>query len=93
MAQRSLPPPVFSEDKNYERWKGEIGAWEIVCKIEKKERALNVALSLPEGSEVRDKVFGEIDIVQLNTEDGMKTLIAHLDKWYKKDELTGAYEA
>lgn len=93
MAQRNLPPPVFSEDKNYERWKGEIEAWEIICKIDKKERALNVALSLPEGSEVREKVFGEIDIVTLNTEDGMKILIEHLDKWYKRDELTGAYEA
>ena len=93
MAQRTLLPPVFSEDKNYERWKGEIEAWEVICKIDRKERALNVALSLPEGSEVRDKVFSEIDIVKLNTEDGMKTLIEHLDKWYKKDELTGAYEA
>ena len=93
MAQRIVPPPVFGGDKTYDRWKGEIAAWEIVCKIEKKERALAVALSLPEGSEVRDKVFGEVNIQSLNTDDGMNLLIQQLDKWYKKDELSGAYEA
>ena len=93
MAQRIVPPPVFGSDKNYERWKQEIAAWEIVCKIDKKERALNVVLSFPEGSEVRDKVFSTIEITNLNTDDGMTRLIDQLDKWYKKDQLTGAYEA
>ena len=38
-------------------------------------------------------MFVETDTVNLNTENGMKKLIEHLDKWYRKDELTGVYEA
>ena len=54
---------------------------------------LTVALSFEEGSEVRDKVFSELDINVLHTDDGLKKLIENLDKWYKTDELSSAYES
>ena len=92
MAQR-IPPPVFGGNKAYERWKEEMSAWKIVSKVDKKDKALTVALSFPEGSEVRDKVFSEVKIEDLNKDNGMETLIEALDKWYKKDELSAAYES
>ena len=88
-----IPPPVFGGNKTYERWKEEISAWELVSKVDKKDKALTVALSFPEGSEVRDRVFSEVKIADLNKDDGMKILIESLDKWNKKDELSDAYEA
>ena len=84
-------PPQFGGDKTYDRWKIEIEGWQLVTKVEKKSQAITVALAFDEGSEVRDKVFSELNISELHTEDGMKKLIENLDKWYKKDELSSAY--
>ena len=62
-------------------------------KSRKKDKAITVALSFPEGSEVRDQVFCECKIEDLNKDNGLKTLIESLDKTYKKDDLTAAYES
>ncbi|KAK4311282.1 hypothetical protein Pmani_017216 [Petrolisthes manimaculis] len=79
-------PPVFGGDKGYERWKTELEAWQLVTNVEKKKQAITVALSFPEGSEVRDRVFNEIEITVLNADDGMKALLQQMDTWYKKDK-------
>ena len=86
-------PPKFGGDKTYERWKTELEGWSLVTKVEKRAQALTIALSFGEGSEVRDKVFSELNINELHAEDGMKKLIENLDKWYKKDELSDAHES
>lgn len=88
-----VKPPKFGGEKTYERWISELQAWQVISKVEKKNQALAIALSFDEGSEVRDKVFHEIKINELNVDDGMTKLLEYLDKWYKKDELSGAYEA
>ena len=41
----------------------------------------------------RERVFGEIGIDKLNSDNGIEELIEFLDQFYKKDDLTGAYEA
>lgn len=85
--------PVFGGDKSYDRWKQELKAWQLVSCVGKKKQAVTVALSFPEGSEVRSKIFEEVNIEELASDDGMKTLLQHLDKWYQKDEMSAAYEA
>lgn len=54
---------------------------------------MTVALSFPEGSEVRSKSFEEVDVEKLAEENGLETLFKQLDDWYKKDEMSAAYEA
>ena len=78
-------PPKFGGDKTYERWKIELEGWSLVTKVEKKSQALTVALSFEEGSEVRDKVFNELDTNISHADDRLKKLIENLDKWYKTD--------
>ncbi|KAK4305735.1 hypothetical protein Pmani_022381 [Petrolisthes manimaculis] len=85
--------PAFGGDKNYDRWKQELKAWKFVTNIGKKKQAMAVALSFPEGSEVRSKIFEEVNIDKLMNDDGMNVLLQHLDKWYQKDEMSAAYEA
>ena len=87
------PVPRFGGDKSYDRWKQELKAWQLVTNIEKKKQAVTVALSFPEESEVRSKIFEEVDIDKLGIDDGVSVLLQHLDKWYKKDEMSAAYEA
>ena len=57
-----------------------------------KKQGLAIALSLPEEGNIRDKVFGELDVLALGRDDGVYILIEFLDKIFKKDELSAAYE-
>ena len=88
-----IPPPVFSKEKSYQRYKDEVEAWRSVANVGKQQQALVIALSLPEGSEVREYVFNDIDIDKLKADDGINVLFQKLDLKYKKDDLTEAYES
>ena len=84
--------PVFSEDKRYDTWLKETKAWVLTTSIEKKNQALSIALALPEGSEVRRRVFDEWgDLEELKVDDGVDKLILRLDKWYKEDDISAQY--
>ena len=87
-------PPAFTVLKSYNRWIEEIKVWQALTELEKKKQGLAIALSLPEEGQnsVRDKVFSEISANVLNADDGVTKLIEFLDKIFKKDELSEAYE-
>ena len=86
-------PPVFG-DKAYERYVEELRGWAMVTDLDAKKQAVAVALSFEENDprQIRDKIFSELKLEDLNKEDGMVTLITFLDKLYKKDPLTNVYE-
>ncbi|XP_057302644.1 uncharacterized protein LOC130636814 [Hydractinia symbiolongicarpus] len=87
-------PPVFNDKKPYNRYVDELKAWTLLIDLEKQKQGIAVALSLPkeDSTQVRDKVFSEISIADLNKEDGIDTLIAFMDNLFKKDELTDMYK-
>lgn len=86
-------PPLFSESKPYTRWVDEVRVWQIVTDLDETKQGPAIALSLPENEgTVRDKVFSELGVDKLKKKDGVTILIAFLDKIYKKDELSAAYE-
>ena len=94
MAKAQVPVPKFSEEKPYERYKTEVEVWSKVCDVEKSKHGMIVALSLPEDSksEIRDKVFSELDTDTLNGEGGLKALLEYLDTQFGKDDLSETYE-
>ena len=68
--------PIFGGDKSYGRWLEEIKAWKLTTALEKKKQALTIALALPEGSEVRRRIFEESGpIEELNVDGGVEILI------------------
>ena len=84
--------PVFAENKRYDTWIKEIIAWALTTSIDKNKQGLSIALSFPEGSQVRQRVFDESDnLDDLNADDGVKKLILRLDKWYKEDDISAQY--
>ena len=86
-------PPVFTTQKPYSRWLEEVKAWEKLTDLDAKKRGIAIALSLPEGQNaIRDKVFSELSIDELNEDEGVKKLTDFMDKIFKKDELSEAYE-
>ena len=94
MSRLNIPIPKFSSDKPYDRYKAEIDAWAEATDAEKKKHGILVALSLPEEdvSQIRDKVFAEIELSKLKLDDGLDTLIKYLDSQFAKDDLTETYE-
>ena len=88
-------PPVFTELKPYSRWVDEVRAWEALTDLDKKKRGIAIALSLPEEGKasIRDKVFNQLTVAELNDDEGVNKLITFMDKIFKKDELSEAYEA
>ena len=89
-----IPIPKFNSDKPYERYKQEIKAWGRTTTVEKKRQALTIALSLPEDdpSNIRDKVFNELDLEELEKDEGVEVLLKYFDKQFGRDDLTVMYE-
>ena len=56
--------PQYKPDKTYEQFKKEINAWRLVTDLKPEKQGVVVALSLPEGDnlKIREKVFEEIKI-------------------------------
>ena len=92
------PPSFVSESKTYSQWVAELAVWRQLTDLEKTKQALEIVLKLPDHDDtcninIREKVFDEMDLSVLNGQNGVDELIKFLDPWYKKDELSSAYEA
>ncbi len=84
-----INPPVYKKEKSYELFKKEVEAWKAVTDLAKEKQGIVIALGLPEDDslKIREKVFEEVSIEELNGEDGLGTLIAFLDRHLGTDEL------
>ncbi|KAK3889494.1 hypothetical protein Pcinc_006466 [Petrolisthes cinctipes] len=80
-------PPVFCDANQNDRWKTEVDAWTKITKLSKKQQGLAVALSFPDGSAVRDKVFIELEISQLDADDGIEKVLSFLGLTQKERQL------
>ena len=91
-----INPPDFRKCKTYERYKQELKAWRIVTEVPKKKQGIAIALSLPSDGDdktcIREKVFEQIDLEDLEKDEGLETLIAFLDKQLGKDDLSDSFE-
>jgi hypothetical protein len=94
MAMRINPPVFKSDTKNYDRYKQELLAWKEVTDVPAAKQGIAIALTLPEGdiTNIREKVFDEISLVELKADTGLQTLITYLDKKLGKDELEDSWE-
>lgn len=90
MASSYKVPPKFDEARPYECWKNEVNIWTRVTELDKKKQALAVALGL-EGR--AHETAMEIPAEDLDSDNGMATLMAKLDDVFLKEEKDRAYEA
>ena len=81
--------PRLTGSTNYELWKLQTQAWTVVTELSKEKQAVAVALNLPEDDKrkIKEKVFGELELDELNSENGMGVLFEFLDKYLLEDEL------
>ena len=84
-----INPPSLTKSKSYELWKIQTLAWSVVTDLSKERQAIAVALRLPEDdkNDIKEKVFGELKLDDLNSENGMSLLFQFLDQHLLADEL------
>jgi len=75
-------PPPFRDDDDYEAWKNDIEMWSSVTDIKEENKAVIVHLSLTGKAR---KASSELKSSQLKHADGMKTLMAKLDRVFLQD--------
>ena len=87
-------PPTFNKAKTYERFRQELLAWTEITDLSKDKQGIAIALSLPDDdeSQIREKVFDQIAIDDLKSNDGLTVLINFLDEHLAKDGLTDSLE-
>ena len=85
--------PRLTGSTNYELWKLQTQAWTVVTELSKEKQAVAVALNLPEDDKrkIKEKVFGELELDVLNSENGMGVLFEFLDKYLLEDELMNSW--
>ena len=64
-----------------------------MTELSKEKRAVAVALSLPEDDKrkIKEKVFGELELDVLKSENGMSVLFEFLDRYLLEDELMNSW--
>ena len=75
-------PPALGHDTVYETRKKEIEVWQLMTDVDKRKQALAVTLTLT--GQARAKAL-ELDVTELNSEDGMDKLISALDSLFKRE--------
>ena len=95
MASGFLNPPQWDKKrKDFTLWLREVKAWKLATASVtglKNVHGLQLALHLPEGSEIRTQIFDTIDTDEMEGDDGWKRVIDLLEHHYKKDESTSAF--
>ena len=90
-----LSAPVFGGEKSFEQYMMEVDAWcAVQHSVAKKDQAVVLALSLPDNDPtgVKDKLFHDVLLSELNSDDGVKIFKDFMEKLFKKDDLTLIYE-
>ena len=88
-----INPPDYS-NKTYEQYKIELQAWQKVTSLTAEKQGIAIALSLPESDSscIRQRVFEELSLEDLGSNDGMKKLFNFLDEKLGKDDLADSLE-
>ena len=93
MATRIHPPPFFNSEKTYEHYKQELRAWQKVTDLPTSKQGLVTYLSLPYEDEkgIKKKISDEVELSDLEKDDGLHKLIIYMDSQLKKDDLEGQW--
>ena len=96
MASGFLSPPLWDEThKEFSLWLREAKAWKEATASEtglKEVHGLQLALYLPNGSEIRRQIFDTLYTDEMKGHAGWTAVINLIETRYKKDDNTTAFE-
>ena len=84
-----INPPTFNKEKNYERFKQELLAWKEITDLRQDKQGIAIE---EDESKIREKVFDQIPLDDLKSEDGFTVLLNFLDQHLAKDDLSDSLE-
>lgn len=84
-------PPVLKEDGDYQAWKKEIAAWQIITDLEPEKRGISIFLFGLEG--IYKDLVSKLEISTLNSKDGVRSIEKVLDRYCQSTEAHRAYSA
>ena len=90
MAVNNKGPPSLSNSKSYSDWLKLIEVWRKFTHLEPEKQGPAIVLSFE--AEAQDAIF-ELNTNDITDKDGVNKTIERLNRLYKKDELTGKYNA
>ena len=83
-------PPILQDEESYLEWKEDLLVLELFTYLEKKKRGPAVYLTL--SGHAHDCVR-DLELVEIGGEDGVKKIVAKLDKVFLKDKDTQTFVA
>ena len=89
------PPQWDEENKEFSLWLREVKAWkEATAGVAglKNVHGLQLALHLPNSSEIRRQVFDTFDTNEMKGDNGWERVIELIETYYSKDDNTSAFE-
>lgn len=89
------PPQWDEENKEFSLWLREVKAWkEATAAVAglKNVHGLQLALRLPNGSEIRRRVFDTLHTNEMKGDNGWTKLIDLIETYYSKDDNTSAFD-
>lgn len=95
MSSGLLNPPKWDVCKDFSLWLREVKAWKLATdKVPslKDAHALQLALHLPEDSEIRQHIFNSLDADELCGSAGWTAVIKLIKGHYEKDDNTEAFD-
>ena len=82
---------MLKEDGDYQAWKKEIEAWQIITDLEPDKRGICIFLFGLEG--IYKDIVSKLGISTLNSEDGVRSIEKVLDRYCQSTEAHRAYSA
>ena len=75
MAEK-IPVPVYDTSRSVTVYERDVTAWELVTKVEKKDRAIILTLNFDNA--LRQQVLQDCNSTDLNKDEGVKALLTYL---------------
>ena len=96
MASALMNPPKWDEkSKRFDTWLREVKVWKAATDKApglSGVHGLQLALHLPENSDIRNQVFDTLEPDDMKGDEGFKSVVSMLEKHYAKDENTSAFQ-
>ena len=83
-------PPAYKTGEDYDKWCKKLRIWQEFTSLDAEKQGPALFLTLED--EAQDAVL-ELETEKIKAKDGVETIIACLDKLFKKDKTQSAFEA
>jgi hypothetical protein len=88
-----VPSPKFSTI-DYEGYMAQVEVWQKICGVPKEEQGMMLWYCLPDehSSDIKAKIYTEVGVEQLSSEEGVDKFVAAMNDAFKQEEEAKVYQ-